>query len=219
MTIAARLSEIKSSLPSHVTLVAVSKTKPAAAIKEALHAGHLHFGENKVQELNLKAAELSKEIQWHLIGHLQRNKVKQALVHQPLIHSIDSFRLLQEVEKQAQAVGMQAQVLLQVYIAQEETKYGLDEIELKQLLESLSQFKNIQINGLMGMASFTSNELQVAAEFRHLRKVFEETRSSLPTELQNHFQTLSMGMSGDYQIAIQEGSTMVRIGSAIFGSR
>ncbi len=204
------------------TLVAVSKTKPAAMIMEAYEGGIRHFGENKVQELTDKSEELPKDIHWHMIGHLQRNKVKYIVPFVHLIHAIDSLRLLKEIEKQAKKVNRTVTCLLQIHIAEEETKYGLSEEEALKLLlsEEVAQMQHIRILGLMGMATFTDNEAQVRKEFRSLKNLFDKikTNNALPSSVVQ-MQELSMGMSGDYKIALEEGSTMVRIGSTIFGSR
>lgn len=203
------------------TLVAVSKTKPVEAIKELYDLGQRDFGENYVQELTEKQAQLPSDIRWHFIGHLQSNKVKYIVPFVHLIHGIDSFKLLKEVNKQAAKNNRIIDVLLQVHIAQEETKFGFDEAELQELLRAngneLQSLKNIQINGLMGMASFSDNEALVRSEFQRLKKLYDDF-SPLQTE-NCRFRILSMGMSGDYQTALDEGSNMVRIGSLIFGSR
>ena len=204
------------------TLIAVSKTKPASAI-EALYAwGQRDFGENKVQELCTKYELLPKDIRWHLIGHLQSNKVKYIVPFVHLIHSVDSFKLLLEIEKQAAKINRQVSVLLQMHIAQEETKFGLDRKELVEILEYHSNNPNllshIRIKGLMGMSSLTDNEEQVRNEFNQLKNLFTFCQESYFLT-QPDFNILSMGMSGDYPIAIEEGSNMVRIGSLLFGER
>ena len=200
--------------PKNVTLVAVSKTKPPEAIQELYDLGQRDFGENYVQELVDKQALLPQDIRWHFIGHLQTNKVKYIAPFVYLIHGVDSLKLLKEINKQALKANRIINVLLQVHIAQEETKFGLDEKELEEIFNlsssQLHQLKNTRIQGLMGMASFTENEEQIRKEFRYLKTLFDKY-----TQLQ----TLSMGMSADYEIAIEEGSNMVRIGSLIFGSR
>jgi pyridoxal phosphate enzyme (YggS family) len=216
MPIAQNLTKIKSQLPAHVTLVAVSKTKPVADLMEAYHAGQRVFGENYVQELVEKHEALPKDIQWHFIGHLQSRKVKQLAPFVNLIHGVDSFKLLQEINKQAANNNRIIDCLLQIHIADEETKFGLDEEELNNILTSdyFKNLENIRIVGLMGMATFTDNQIQIEKEFKHLKTIFEKLRT------QNfELQTLSMGMSGDFPLAISCGSTMVRIGSSIFGSR
>jgi len=216
MSIIENLNKIKSELPEGVTLVAVSKTKPNEAILEAYEAGQRIFGENKVQEMVQKWEDLPKDIEWHMIGHLQRNKVKYMAEFVSLIHGVDSLKLLKEIDKQAKKHHRVINCLLQMHIAEEDTKFGLDNTELADLLQS-NEFKdmeNIKIVGLMGMATFTSNEDQVHREFAHLKSIFEDVKEKLP-----EISILSMGMSGDYKIAIEEGSTMVRIGSSIFGAR
>ena len=219
MSIAKNLLEIKSQLPNQVTLVAVSKTKPVADLMEAYNAGQRIFGENKIQEMTEKWEQMPKDIQWHMIGHVQTNKVKFMAEYVSLIHGVDSLKLLQEINKQALKNHRVINCLLQIYIADEETKFGLDESELVELLSS-TEFKalqNIQIVGLMGMATFTDNQSQIKAEFEHLKEIFDNT-NKLET-LNVKLETLSIGMSGDYKLAIECGSTMVRIGSSIFGNR
>ena len=202
----------------HVTLVAVSKTKSVEEIKELYDLGQRDFGENYVQEVIEKQSQLPKDIRWHFIGHLQSNKVKQITPFIHLIQSVDSLKLLQEINKQGKKNDRIVDCLLQVHIAQEETKFGLDESELNDLLNnSISQFQNIQILGLMGMASLTDDMEKVRSEFKYLRSIFEKL-PKLQT-LNFKLQTLSMGMSSDYFVAIEEGSNMVRIGSLIFGAR
>ena len=202
----------------HVTLVAVSKTKSVEEIKELYDLGQKDFGENYVQEVTEKQSQLPNDIRWHFIGHLQSNKVKQITSFIHLIQSVDSLKLLQEINKQGKKNDRVIDCLLQVHIAQEETKFGLDEGELNDLLNnSISQYQNIQIVGLMGMASLTDDMEKVRSEFKYLRSIFNK-HAKLQT---SHFklQTLSMGMSSDYFVAIEEGSNMVRIGSLIFGAR
>ena len=208
------LDKIRSSLPVHVTLVAVSKTKPNEFILEAYEAGHRDFGENYVQELTDKYEQLPKDIRWHFIGHLQSNKVKHIAPFVHLIHGIDSLKLLQEVNKHAVKNNRIINCLLQIYIAQEETKFGLSFEECEALLNSpeYKQLQNIKVVGFMAMASNTDNEEQIRKEFRSLKE-FSETISGFG------FRVLSFGMSSDYKIAMEEGSTMVRIGSSIFGER
>jgi PLP dependent protein len=220
MNIRNNISILRQSVPAHCTLVAVSKTKPAEAVKEAYDAGQRIFGENKVQELTAKFEALPKDIEWHMIGHLQSNKVKYIAPFVSLIHSVDSFKLLEEVNKQGAKADRVVPCLLQIHIAEEETKFGFSEAEIFELLKSASfdALKNIKVVGLMGMATFTDNTEQVRKEFRNLKSIFERIKSSvLPSQIE--MKELSMGMSGDYKIAIEEGSTMVRVGSAIFGSR
>jgi pyridoxal phosphate enzyme (YggS family) len=216
MSIANNLQHIKSQLPEQVILVAVSKTKPIPEIMEAYTAGQRVFGENKIQEMAEKYDQMPKDIQWHMIGHLQRNKVKYMASFVDLIHGIDSLKTLKEINKQAKKNDRIINCLLQVKIAQEETKFGLEETELQEIFNSneFQELKNVNVTGLMGMASFTSNETQVEEEFGSLKTIFEKFR------IQNSgLKTLSMGMSGDYKTAIDQGSTMIRVGSAIFGSR
>ncbi len=210
------LQNIQNELPENVTLVAVSKTKPITDIKEAYSAGQRIFGENKIQEMVTKYEELPKDIEWHMIGHLQRNKVKYMAHFVSLIHGVDSLKTLKEIDKQAKKHNRVIQCLLQVRIAQEETKFGFPISEIKDILssEEMIQLKNITISGLMGMATFTDNKEQLKNEFTSLKKLFEELKKEY-----SQLSILSMGMSGDYQLAIENGSTMVRIGSAVFGNR
>ncbi|NDE03814.1 MAG: YggS family pyridoxal phosphate-dependent enzyme [Flavobacteriia bacterium] len=215
-----QLELLRSEIPDNVTLIAVSKTKPLSDLQAAYDAGQRHFGENKVQEMVEKAAQLPKDIHWHLIGHLQSNKVKYMAGFVHLIHGVDSLKLLQEIDKQAQKAGRIQDVLLQFHIAQEETKFGLELQEANEILESelFKQLKCIRICGVMGMASFTSDVQQIANEFQGLKKVFETLKGQYFPDA-TYFKEISMGMSGDYPIAIQNGSTMVRVGSKIFGGR
>jgi len=219
MDIASRLKELISEKGKDVSLVAVSKTKPAQAILQAYNAGQRVFGENKVQELCEKYEQLPKDIQWHLIGHLQTNKVKNVAPFVVLIHAVDSLKLLEEINKQAGKNDRVQDCLLQIYIATEETKFGLDFKEAETLLmsEDLRKMHNIRIRGLMGMATFTDNEKQVRNEFRSLKEFFDKMKAKLPGN--SSFDTLSMGMSGDYKLAVEEGSNMIRVGSSIFGER
>ena len=219
MSIQTNLLNIKATLPKQVTLVAVSKTKPVSDLMEAYEAGQRIFGENKIQEMTEKWEQMPKDIQWQMIGHVQTNKVKFMAPFVSLIHGVDSLKLLQEINKQAKKNNRTIDCLLQIYIAEEETKFGLDEEELTSLLTSneFQELKNIQIVGLMGMATFTANKDQIKKEFLHLKSIFD-TNKNLKSEICN-LNTLSMGMSGDYQLAIECGSTMVRIGSSIFGGR
>lgn len=202
-----------------VTLVAVSKTKPVEDITKLYQLGQRIFGENKVQELVEKAQQLPGDIQWHLIGHLQTNKVKQVLPHVTLIHSVDSLHLLEEIEHESAKLSQKTEILLQVKIAVEETKYGLNEDELKEIIELVNagKFTHIVTRGLMGMASFTEAEEQVKKEFASLKIIFNKTKEMLETS--SCFDILSMGMSGDFRLAVAEGSNMVRVGSLIFGER
>ena len=211
--IAQNLKNILNTIPSEVTLVAVSKTKPNSSIMEAYDAGQRVFGENKVQDMAAKAEALPKDIQWHMIGHLQSNKVKYIASFVSLIHGIDSLKLLKEVNKRAAQNDRVIDCLLQIHIAQEETKFGLDE-SARAVISTAEELKNIRIVGLMGMATNTSDEAQVRKEFAGLK----DLAIKLKTE-NCQLPTISMGMSGDYLLAIQEGSTMVRVGSAIFGAR
>lgn len=220
MTIAENLNLIKQNLPDNVTLVAVSKTKPVADLMEAYEAGQRIFGENKIQEMTEKWQLMPKDIEWHMIGHVQSNKVKYMVPYVKLIHGVDSLKLLREINRQAVRWRKNIHCLLQIHIAEEETKFGLNEQELEELLHS-EEFKamtNIKIVGLMGMATFTNNQEQIKREFNHLKKMFDALKNQ-PTTQNLQPTTLSMGMSGDYQIAIDCGSTMVRIGSSIFGNR
>ena len=214
------LATIKKSIPSHVTLVAVSKTKPNELIEEAYSSGQRIFGENKAQELKNKAEVLPKDIEWHFIGHLQSNKVKYIAPYASLIHSIDSIKLLKEVNKQAHKNNRVIDCLLQFHIAMEESKFGLSLEEGQELLISneFSSLKNINIVGVMGMASFINNEEQVRNEFIRLKHIFTQLNNGFFKQTET-FKTISMGMSGDYKIAIEEGSTMIRVGSSIFGIR
>jgi PLP dependent protein len=214
------LATIKNSIPSHVTLVAVSKTKPNELIQEAYSSGQRIFGENKAQELKNKAEVLPKDIEWHFIGHLQSNKVKYIAPYASLVHSIDSLKLLKEVNKQALKNKRIIDCLLQFHIATEESKFGLSLEEVMELLTSneFSSLKNIRVVGVMGMASFINSEEQVRNEFTSLKHIFTQLKNSFFQQNET-FKTISMGMSGDYELAIEEGSTMVRVGSAIFGIR
>ena len=220
MSIANNLVNIKSQLPNQVTLVAVSKTKPLADLMEAYNAGQRIFGENKIQEMTEKWEQMPKDIQWHMIGHVQTNKVKYMAAYVTLIHGVDSLKLLEEINKQALKQHRIIDCLLQIYIAEEESKFGLDEQELIEILnsEEFKQLKNIKIVGLMGMATFTENQNQIKKEFQNLKRIFDKLQNQ-PTTYNLIPTTLSMGMSGDYKLAIECGSTMVRIGSSIFGTR
>ena len=216
MSIADNLKHIKDDLPENVTLVAVSKTKPVKTILEAYNAGQTIFGENKVQEMVDKHKELPKDIKWHMIGHLQRNKVKYMASFVSLIHGVDSLKTVEEIDKQAKQNERIIDCLLQARIAKEETKFGMTFEQIKELLSSneLKDLSNVNIVGLMGMASFTENMVQVKEEFTSLNNLFQELKLT-----DSNISILSIGMSGDYPIAIDSGSNMVRIGSAIFGSR
>jgi PLP dependent protein len=217
MSIADNISSIKNSIPNDVTLVAVSKFKSNDDILEAYAAGQRVFGENYVQELIDKQASLPQDIEWHFIGHLQRNKVKFIAPFVHTIHGVDSLRLLEEINKQGKALGKVINCLLQMDIAAEDTKEGLNETELLEVLDNLHKFENITINGLMGMASFTDDQKQLTQEFVKLKNSFEYLKTKKLSNLQ--MKTLSMGMSGDYKLAIENGSTMIRVGTLIFGSR
>jgi len=206
--------QIIQELGNGVVLVAVSKTKPSADIVELYNLGHRDFGENYVQELVEKAEELPKDIQWHFIGHLQSNKVKFIIPFVQLIQGVDSLKLLKEINKQAEKAGRVVDCLLQIHIAQEETKFGLDNNELGVVLGSLEALKYVRVVGLMGMASFTEDMDMVRKEFCSLKSIFDVVKKNHPV-----IQVLSMGMSSDYKIAIEEGSNMVRIGSLLFGER
>lgn len=214
MEIAKNIIELKNSLPKTVTLIAVSKTKPQSDLIEAYEAGQRDFGENKIQEMSEKWEHLPKDIHWHMIGHVQTNKVKYMAPFVHLIHAVDSLKLLKEIQKQALKNKRTIGCLIQIRIAQEETKFGLPAEELSSLVEAAKQFPNVVIKGLMGMASFTSNQEQVRQEFKNLADIF-----SAFTLVNPESTILSMGMSGDYQMAIEEGSTMIRVGSKIFGER
>lgn len=219
MSIKENLLAIKSKLPEQVTLVAVSKTKPISDLMEAYEAGQRIFGENKIQEMAEKWEAMPKDIQWHMIGHVQTNKVKFMAPFVSLIHGVDSLKLLEEINKQALKNNRIIDCLLQIYIAEEESKFGLDEEELNEILtsESFQKMKNIRIVGLMGMTTFTESQNQIKKEFTHLKSIFDDLKSKQTANLQ--LNTISMGMSGDYKLAIDCGSTMVRIGSSIFGGR
>lgn len=215
MNLIENLNKIKTSLAEDVKLIAVSKTRSNDEILELYNAGHKVFGENRVQELIEKQEVLPKDIQWHLIGHLQRNKVKYIAEFVHLIHSVESDKLLQEINKQANRFERIIPCLLQIKIAEEETKFGLDKEEAENILKTYREkFENIQIIGVMGMATFTDDMDQVRREFKSLKKVYDHFQT-----LDDDIQILSMGMSGDYELAIEEGSNMVRVGSAIFGER
>lgn len=215
MSIQENLKIIQSTIPEHVTLVAVSKTKPVEDLQEAYDAGIRDFGENKIQEMCDKYEVLPKDIRWHMIGHVQTNKVKYMAPFVYLIHGVDSLKLLKEINKQAEKNNRVIDVLLQQFIADEETKFGLDEEEIRQIMtEEIQSLPNIRVVGLMGMATFTDNENQVRNEFKTLKSNFDLLKKN-----HSDVSILSMGMSGDYEMAIEEGSTMVRIGSSIFGNR
>ena len=214
MSVSAAIENFRKELPQNVTLIAVSKTKPISLIQEAYETGQRDFGENKVQELVEKQEVLPDDIRWHMIGHLQRNKVKYIAHFVHLIHGVDSLRLLKEINKQGAKINRCVPVLLQVHISQEDTKFGFDSNELKEAINECKVLEWIKPCGLMGMATFTSNSDQIRREFQGLKVLFDQYQSNFGEN-----PTLSMGMSGDYKIAIDQGSTMIRIGSSLFGSR
>src|SRR6056300_917659 len=214
MNVSVAIENFKKELPHNVTLIAVSKTKPISLIQEAYVTGQRDFGENKVQELVEKQEALPDDIRWHMIGHLQRNKVKYIAPFVHLIHGVDSLRLLKEINKQGAKINRCIPVLLQVHISQEDTKFGFDSNELKEAVNECKVLEWIKPCGLMGMATFTSDLEQVRREFQWLKGLFDEYQSNFGEN-----PTLSMGMSGDYKVAIDQGSTMIRIGSSLFGRR
>ena len=216
--IASRINYIKKQIPNYVTLIAVSKTKPNELIEEGVSSGHLDFGENKVQELVSKYENLPKNIRWHMIGHLQRNKVKYIAPFVYMIHGVDSERLLKEINKQGKNNNRKINCLLQFHIASENTKFGfsLDEVESLQKEDFFNQLQHVNICGVMGMATFTDDNEMIRSEFNNLKSYFEKIKIHFNV---NEFKTISMGMSGDYPIAIDCGSNMIRVGSAIFGER
>jgi pyridoxal phosphate enzyme (YggS family) len=217
--IAQNIQQIEDQLQQKARLIAVTKTKPVAMLEETYQAGSRRFGENKVQEMTAKYEVLPKDIEWHMIGHLQSNKVKYMAPYVSMIHSVDNFKLLKEINKEALKNDRIINCLLQIFIAEEETKFGLSDEEAREILESeeLASLKNIKISGLMGMASNTDDMEKVRMEFRHLKTLFETFKAYEKENVK--MQELSMGMSGDFQLAVEEGSTLVRVGSAIFGSR
>ena len=219
MSIKQNLNYIKSTLPQHVTLVAVSKTKPVSDLMEAYNAGQRIFGENKIQEMAEKHEVMPKDIEWHMIGHVQSNKVKYMASFVRLIHGVDNFKLLEEINKQAKKHDRIIDCLLQIKIASEESKFGMTPTEASNLLKYVvfSELKNIKIVGVMGMATFTENENQIKKEFTLLKTTFEALKSLESFNFKP--ETISMGMSGDFQLAIDCGSTMIRVGSSIFGER
>ena len=220
-TVAKRLNEVKSTMPATgVQLVAVSKFHPAETIREAYDAGHRCFGESRVQELQQKYDQLPHDIEWHFIGHLQTNKVKYIIPYVAMIHSVDSTRILDEIERQAARVDRVVDCLLEVHVAQEDTKFGFSPQECIDFLESAQAeaYPHVRFRGIMGMASNTDDEAQVKAEFAKLKQLFDEVRTGV-MKANDYFDTLSMGMSLDYLLAIEQGSTMVRIGTTIFGER
>lgn len=216
MSISENIKKFTNALPNHVTLVAVSKTKPVPDLLEAYEAGQRVFGENKVQEMEAKWQEMPKDIEWHMIGHVQRNKVKYMAPFVSLIHAVDSPRLLKEINKQAKNCDRTIPCLLQLKIAEEDSKFGMNPADAKALLasEEFKSFENISVVGLMGMATFTDDTEQVRNEFKKLKRMYDDF-----SKTQENFSILSMGMSGDYKIALEEGSTMLRVGSSIFGER
>ncbi|RNC79808.1 MAG: YggS family pyridoxal phosphate-dependent enzyme [Winogradskyella sp.] len=216
MSIKQNLHNIKSSLPENVKLVAVSKTKPVEDLMEAYNAGQRIFGENKIQEMANKYEQMPKDIQWHMIGHVQRNKVKYMASFVDLVHGVDSFKLLKEIDKQATHSQRQIKCLLQIKIAEEDSKFGMTPEDASSLLSSneFSELEHIKIVGLMGMATFTNNMIQVENEFNVLKSTFEELKTQ-----HQELEIISMGMSGDYELAIKCGSNMIRVGSSIFGAR
>ncbi len=216
MNIAENIKSFKAEIPEEVTLVAVSKTKPESDILEAYNAGQRIFGENKIQEMTEKWENLPKDIKWHMLGHVQRNKVKYMAEYVNLIHAVDSLKLLKEIEKQAKKYDRTIECLLQIKIAEEDTKYGIDVDEADSILQSQAyrEMTHVKVVGLMGMATLTEKEEKIKKEFSYLKTTFDNFKSRY-----NSLHTLSMGMSGDYKIAIECGSTMIRVGSAIFGER
>lgn len=216
MSISENIEKFQADLPDGVSLVAVSKTKPVEDILEAYQAGHRVFGENKIQEMTQKWEELPKDIQWHMIGHVQRNKVKYMAPFVDLIHAVDSLKLLKEIEKEATKNNRRIQCLLQIKIAEEESKYGITVEEAKEILNSptYQQMSHVEIVGLMGMATFTENKEKIKNEFDFLKHTFDNLRKEMPS-----LTVLSMGMSSDFKIALESGSNMIRVGSAIFGER
>lgn len=220
MSIAENIKRITSELGENTRLVAVSKTKPDEDIMEAYNAGQRLFGENKVQELTGKYERLPKDIEWHFIGHLQSNKVKYIASFISLIHGVDSLKLLKTINKEAKKKGRVIDCLLQFHIATETTKFGLNREEAVAILEDeqYSSFGNIRIAGVMGMATYTDDTEQIRSEFRSLKHIFDDLKSRYFSD-KEYFKEISMGMSGDYKIAVEEGSTLVRIGSSIFGAR
>jgi pyridoxal phosphate enzyme (YggS family) len=219
MSIKENLNKIKSTLPEHVTLVAVSKTKPVSDLMEAYDAGQRIFGENKIQEMAEKHETMPKDIQWHMIGHVQRNKVKYMAPFVSLIHGVDNFKLLKEINKQAEKNNRVIDCLLQIKIAEEDSKFGMAIKDASEIVQSklFSELKHIQITGVMGMATFTDDQNQIKKEFDLLKSTFDNLKQHQTENCK--LETISMGMSGDYELAIERGSTMIRVGSSIFGSR
>lgn len=219
MNIKQNLNKIITTIPKHVTLVAVSKTKPISDILEAYNAGQRIFGENKIQEMVDKHEQLPKDIEWHMIGHVQRNKVKYMAGFVSLIHGVDNLKLLKEINKQAEKHHRTIDCLLQIKIADEDSKFGMTQDEARNILlsQEFSELKNVNVKGVMGMATFTKDQEQIKSEFLFLKQTFDELQNLTNENLQ--ITTISMGMSGDYQLAINCGSTMIRVGSSIFGDR
>lgn len=219
MSIKNNLKKIISSIPESTTLIAVSKTKPVSIIQEAYKVGHRDFGENKIQEMVEKQRELPADIRWHMIGHLQTNKIKQMASFVHLVHGVDRFKALQELNRQAIRYKRSINCLLQLKIASEDSKFGMDYETALEIVQSdaFKALKNIKVIGLMGMASFTSNKAQIGQEFENLKNYFHQLKSYSMFNFE--LSEISMGMSGDYPIAIEKGSTMIRVGSAIFGDR
>lgn len=219
MSISQKIIDLKAELPSEVSLVAVSKTKPISDLMQAYEAGQRIFGENKIQEMTEKWEAMPKDIKWHMIGHVQTNKVKFMAPYVSLIHGVESIKLLAEIDKQGKKNNRIIDCLLQFFIADEETKFGLDKNEFIEIINSdiFKNLKNIKVVGLMGMASFTDNTEQVSREFQILKSIFDEYQLTVTDNFE--LQTLSIGMSGDYKIAIDHGSNMIRVGTSIFGSR
>lgn len=219
MSIQQNLQDIRATVPEGVTLVAVSKTKPVSEIMEAYNAGQRIFGENKIQDMVEKEAEMPKDIEWHMIGHVQRNKVKYMAEFVSLIHGVDNFKLLREIDKQAKKHDRVINCLLQIKIAEEDSKFGMTSADAQDILKSEDtlKLKNVCIVGVMGMATFTDNQQHIEKEFKKLKSIFDELKELKITDCQ--LKTISMGMSSDYQIAIDCGSTMIRVGSSIFGER
>jgi len=218
MSVKENLQKIKAEIPGNVKLVAVSKTKPAELIKEAYEAGQRVFGENKAQELAAKYEVLPKDIEWHFIGHLQTNKVKYIAPFVSLIHSVDSLKIMKEINKQAVKNDRIINCLIQFHIAEESTKFGLNFEEAEELVNALEQYRNICFTGVMGMATYTDDKSQIRREFSRLKNYFDKLKKRYFSD-DDSFKEISMGMSGDYKIAIEEGSTIIRLGTLIFGVR
>ncbi|CAN5292909.1 YggS family pyridoxal phosphate-dependent enzyme [soil metagenome] len=216
MNIASNIKKFTSELGPEISLVAISKTKPYDAVMQAYEAGHRIFGENKIQEMTDKWENLPKDIEWHMVGHVQTNKVKYMAPFVSLVHAVDSLKLLKEINKEAKKNDRIINCLLQIKIAEEESKFGIAAVEAREILNSAQykEMENVKVTGLMGMATFTDNETQVKKEFQYLKTVFDDLKKD-----NSSLNTLSMGMSGDYELAMECGSNMVRIGSSIFGER